>query len=125
MDNLSGCFLKDGAKFLAKPITNLCNLSISCKIAKLKTIYKRGSLTEASNNRPISSLPLISKVIEKIIHNQTSAFLNSRNLLYNDQSGFHKNYSTDLCLSILNDKILKDFDQGLITGMVLIDLQKP
>ena len=69
-------------------------------------------------------LPLISKVIEKFIHDQSSAFFNSRNLLYNYQSGFRKNHSTDFCLSFLNDKILKGFDQGLITGMILIDLQK-
>ena len=131
LDNLFGRFLKDGAKVLAKPVTELCNLSItsgkfpdSCKIAKLKPIYKKSSLTEASNYRSISLLPLISKVIEKVIHDQTSTFLNSRNLLYNYQSGFCKNHSTDFCLSFLNDKILKSFNQGLITGMILIDLQK-
>ena len=111
--------------------TELCNLSItsgifpdSCKIVKLKPIYKNGSLTEASNYRPVSLLPLISQVIEKVIHDQISAFVKSRNLLYNYQSGFRKNHSTDFCLSFLNDKILKGFDQGLITGMVLIGLQK-
>ena len=131
LDNLSGCFLKDDAKVLDKPVTDLCNLSItsgkfpdSCKYVKLKPIYKKGSLTEASNYRPISLLPLISKVIEKVIHDQTSTFLNSRNLLYNYQSGFRKNHSTDYCLSFLNDKILKGFDQGLMTGIILIDLQK-
>ena len=131
MDNLSGRFLKDGAKVLANPITDICNLSIasgkfpdSCNLAKLKPIYKKGSLTEASNCRPISLLPLISKVIENVSHDQTSAFLNSRNLLYNYQSGFRKNHSTDFCLFILNEKILKVFDKGLITGMILIDLQK-
>ena len=68
LDNLSGRFLKDGVKVLAKPITDICILSISsrkfpdsCKLAKLKPIYKKGSLTEASNYRPISLLPLISK----------------------------------------------------------------
>ena len=44
--------------------------------------------------------------------------------MYNYQSGFRKNHSTDLCLSFLNDKILKGFDKGLFTGMILIDLQK-
>ena len=131
LDNLSGRFLRDGAKVLAKPITDICNLSITsgkfpdtCKSAKLKPIYKKGSLTEASNYGPISLLPLISKVIEKVIHDQTSTFLNSRNLLYNYQSGFCKKHSTNFCLSFLNDKILKGFDQALITGMILIDLQK-
>ena len=101
LDNFSGLILKDGEKVLAKPVTELYNLSItySCKMAKLKPIYKKCSLTEASNCRAISLLPLISKVIEKVIHDQTSTFLNSKNLLYNYQSGFHKNHSTDYCLS--------------------------
>ena len=60
----------------------------------------------------------------RVIHDQTSTFLNSRNLLYNYQSGFRKNHSNDFCLSFLNNKILKGFNQGLITGMILIDLQK-
>ena len=89
LDSLSGRFLKDGAKVLAKPITDLCNLSVtsgkfpdSCKLAKLKPRYKMGSLTEASNYRTMSVLPLISKVIERVIHDQTSAFLNFRILLH-------------------------------------------
>ena len=131
LDNLSGRFLKDGTEVLDKPITDLCNLSItsgkfpdSCKIAKLKPIYKKGSLTEAFNYRPISLLPLISKVFEKVIHHQTSAFLNSRDLLNIYQSGFRKNHSTDHCLSFLNNTILKGFDQDLMSCMTLIDLQK-
>ena len=131
LDNLSGRFLKDGAKVLAKSITDLINLPItsgkfpdSCKKAKLKPIHKKCSLTEASNYRSIFLLPLISKAIEKVIHDQTSAFLNSRNLLYNYQSGFCKNHSTDYCLSFLNDKIFKGFDQVLMIGMFLINLQK-
>ena len=88
IDNLSGRFLKDEAKVLPKPISDLCNLSITsgkfpdpCKVAKLKPLYKKGSVTEPCNYRPISLLPLISKVIEKVIHDQTSAFLNLKNLL--------------------------------------------
>ena len=37
---------------------------------------------------------------------------------------FRKNHSTDTCLSFLNGKILKGFDDGLVTGMILIDLQR-
>ena len=44
--------------------------------------------------------------------------------MYNYQSGFGKHHSTDLCLSFLNDKILKSFDKGLFTGKILIVLQK-
>ena len=95
-----------------------------CKVAKLKPLYKNGSLTQPCNYRPRFLLPLISKVIEKVVHDQASTFLNSNNLLYTYQSGFQKKHSTDFCLSYLNDKILKGFDKGLMTGMILIDLQK-
>ena len=63
-------------------------------------------------------------MIEKVIHDQTSTFLNSNNLLYTYQSGLPKKHSTDFCLSYLNDKILKGFDRGMMTGMILIELQK-
>ena len=73
IDNLSGRFLKDGAKVLSKPISDLCNLSITsekfldpCKVAKLKPLYEKGSATEPCNYRPMSS----------------------KNLLYTYQSGF-------------------------------------
>ena len=95
-----------------------------CKIAKVKPLFKKGSKTDPSNYRPISLLPLLSKVFERVVLNQTEEFLSLNKVLCDYQSGFRKNHSTDTCLSFLNDKILKDFDDGLLTGMILIDLQK-
>ena len=61
IDNPSGHFLKDGAKVLSKPISDLYNLSITsekfpdfCKVAKLKTLFKKGYLAEPCNYRPTS-----------------------------------------------------------------------
>ena len=51
-------------------------------------------------------------------------YLAQYHILYKYQSGFRTKHSTNLCLSYLNVKILKGFDIGLLTGMVLIDLQK-
>ena len=131
IDNLSAKFLKDGAVILAKPISKICNLSVKysifptdCQIAKLKPLFKKGSTTHPKNYRPISLLPLISKIIEKVIHDQTQEFLNDKKILYKFQSGFRKNYSTDSCLSYLHNKIATGFESGLHTGMILIDLQK-
>ena len=64
------------------------------------------------------------KIIEKVGHEQTTKFLNDNNIFYKYQSGFRSNHSTDLFLSFLNDKVLKDFDNGMYTGMIVIDLQK-
>ena len=95
-----------------------------CKIAKLKPQYKKGSLTEPKNFRPISLLPLLSKLIEKTIHDQVQNYCNENNIFFSFQSGFRGKHSTDTCLIYLHDKILKGFDEGLLTGMVAIDLQK-
>ena len=102
----------------------ISQLPLKSFLTLYKPLYKKGSLTEPCNYRPISLLPLIPRVIEKVIHDQTSTFLNSKNLQYTYPSGFRKKHSTDFCLSYLNDKILKSLDRGMMTGMILIDLQK-
>ena len=119
IDKLSGRFLRDAAEILLRIICEIWNLSISrgvfpdaWKIAKLKPIYKKGKKTDPSNYRPISLLPIISKVIERIVHDQTNEFLSENNILCNFQSGFRPNHSTNLCLAYLTDKMLKGFDEG-------------
>ena len=97
IDNLSGKFLEDGADILARRISQRCNLSIKL---------------------------ILSKVIERIIHDQAQEFLSKNKILYRFQSGFRKNYSTNTCLGHLTDKINTGFEKGLFTGMILIDLQK-
>ena len=55
---------------------------------------------------------------------QTQNYLDENNILYKYQSGFRTKHSTDTCLSVLNEKILTGIDNGLLTGMILLDLQK-
>ena len=118
-------------RWSAKLISELCNLSMAlgsfpdaCKIANVKSLFKKDSKTDPSNYRSISLLPLLSEVFERVVLDQTKEFLSLNKILYDHRSGFRKNHSTDTCLSFLNDKILKGFDDGLVTGMILIDLQK-
>ena len=61
---------------------------------------------------------------ERSVHDQTNKSLSEKNILYNFQSGFRPNHSKSLCLAYLADKILKGFDEGFLTGMILIDFQK-
>ena len=97
---------------------------MNVKTVKLKPLYKKDKKTDPKNYRPISLLPVISKILEKVIHDQTMEFVTKKNILYKFQSGFRKFHSTDSCLSYLQDKVAKGFDSGLLTGMILIDLQK-
>lgn len=73
-DNLSGKFLKDGATVLAKPFSQICNLSIKCSLSHY-SLFKKGSKTAPQDYRPISLFPLIFKIIEKVIHGPTQNFL--------------------------------------------------
>ena len=131
LDNLSGKCLKNVTTVLAKPISQICNLSIKysvflpdCKIAKLKPLFKKCSKTGPQSYRPISLLPLVSKIIEKVTHDQTQRFLDKNDIIYRYQSGFRTFFFTDSCLSYLNNKIATSFESDLHTGMTLIDLQK-
>ena len=85
-------------------------------------IFKNGSKTDPKNYRPISLLPLKSKVLEGRAHEQTIEFFDKHKILLKFQSEFPKNHSIDFCLSCLPDKISKGFDSGLLTGVILIDL---
>ena len=82
IDQISAKFFKDCAQVIAIHLANIINLVIKLdifpsqwKIAKIKPLFEKGIKTEAKNYRPISLLPLISKVIEKSIHDQTQDYL--------------------------------------------------
>ena len=85
---------------------------------------KKSTKTDPKNFSQISLLPIVSKIIEKIKHDQTINYLTENIIFYRHQSRFRKNHSTDACLEYMTDKILIGFDFGLLTGMILIDLQK-
>ena len=115
-----------------KPISEMYNLSISyglfsiaCKVAKLKLIFKKGKKCNPSTYRPTLLQSLILKIVEnKVVQDQANEFLSENKIFYNYQSGFRNNHATNLCLLFLTDKIWKGFNEGLLTGMILIDLQK-
>ena len=86
MDQITTKFLRDGAEVLALPLRNIINLSIKlstfpeeCKIAKLKSIFKKSVSTDPKNYRHIFLLPLVSKIIEKSIHFQIEDTLIRKN----------------------------------------------
>ena len=131
IDGIPARFLRDGATEISKPITHIINVSISSgkvpsefKIARVVPLHKKKSKTDAGNYRPVSILSCLSKVFERIIYDQLSEYLKSKNLIYDLQSGFRPGFSTDTTLTYLTDYIRKQMDRGSLTGMVMLDLQK-
>ena len=116
---------------MAYPLTVLFNLSVQqCKIpgewkkAKVTPLYKSGAKSDPKNFRPISVLPVVSKVYERLIHNQLASYFDENNLLCRFQSGFRKKHSTETAVTYFADQILMGMDKGLVTGAVFIDLAK-
>ena len=90
-----------------------------------KSLFKKGSKTDPSNYRLISLLPLLSKVFQRVVLGQTEEFLSLNKILYDYESGFRKHHSIYIYVFLfLNDNILEGFDDGLVTGIILIGLQK-
>ena len=104
--------LKDFKKSLSKPISDLTTLSFSSgtfpeilKQAEVIPIFKKGNQQNCNDYRPISLLSNISKIIEKLIHQQLSAFLEIKNCLYTHQYDFRNQHSTTHTLITIIEKI--------------------
>ena len=87
-------------------------------------MFKSGNKDDLHNYRPISILPILSKILEKAVFHQLHSYLSENSLLSPYQLGFRANHSTQLAVTFLTDKIRRHMDKGLLTGAVFIDLKK-
>ena len=131
LDKISARLLKDAVDVITPSLTALFNLSFQTrtfpsiwKTAKVIPLFKKDDKQNASNYRPISILPTISKILEKAVHTQFYAYLTENNLISPNQFGFRLKSSTVTAASQLSDKILHSMDNGCLTGAVFLDLAK-
>ena len=96
----------------------------SLKIAKVTPIFKKENNKLITNYRPISVLPVISKIFETVISEQLSDYFLTNNLLCPQQYGFKKNSSTELAALELLDRVLDQMDKHKIPTNFYIDLSK-
>lgn len=94
------------------------------KIAKVKPIYKSGNKTDPGNYRPISVLPVISKVFERIIYCRLFEYLNQKKFFSENQYGFRPKSSTLSATVDLVNQIKSNIDKKLFVLGVFIDLKK-
>ena len=87
-------------------------------------IHKSGVPSDPSNFRPISILPVISKVVERAVQRQLYYYLSANHLLSPTQHGFRPQHSTETALTHISDEIFLAFDSGKISLLCLIDLSK-
>ena len=96
----------------------------SLKVAKVIPLHKKGDTALLDNYRPISILPSISKIFERIIFNQIYYHFTSHDLYYNGQYGFRENHSTQLAALELIDRITHELDMDNTPINMYIKLSK-
>lgn len=94
------------------------------KRAIIKPIFKTGDKQQFTNYRPISLLPVISKILEKIIYIRLNDHLDSNSVLNDSQFGFRKGMSTYMPLTLLQEKITNAFERNDMVCGLFLDLQK-
>ena len=94
------------------------------KTAKTIPIHKKGDSALLSNYRPISLLPTISKIFERIIYNQLYQYFNDNGLLAEQQYGFRSHHSTEYATTKLIDHISQEMDSGKRLALYILIYQK-
>ena len=94
------------------------------KTAKVVPVHKGGSKTDVKNYRPISLLATFSKVFEKLMHNRVINFLDTYNILCENQYGFRPGRSCEHALLNAKDTILNSMSKKQVTLLLLIDFSK-
>ncbi len=130
-DDLDPFFFRTAAPIVAAPIADLFNLSIltaevpsAWKMALVRPIFKGGDHSDLNCYRPISILPCLSKVMEKLVNKQLTGYLTAHSILSDVQSGFRSGFGcVTATLKVLND-ITSALDSKLHCAAVLIDLAK-
>ena len=130
-DNIPANMIKMVADYLGSPLTDVINTCIknlyfpsAWKLARICAIPKRNQIKSEKDLRPISILPVLSKVYERLIFRQLSDFIDKNNVLNNNISAYRKGQSTTTVLQAIRDDVVKAMKRSEVTMMILADFSK-
>jgi hypothetical protein len=131
IDLIDTFIIKQLAGPLAPILSNIFNKSMNTgrvpdklKEAMITPVYKSDDRKSFGNYRPISILPIFSKILERIIYNRLLTYLDKMHILSSNQYGFRKNYSTYMALIELIDSLSHSIDNNEYTIGIFVDLSK-
>ena len=131
LDNIPARLLKDGAPAISRTVTYIINLSLTTstvpddwKQARVVPVPKTGNCENMDNYRPISILPVLSKVLESTVNVQLQQFLRENDRLSPIQSDFRRYHSTQTTLTYFCGTILRNSDEEKMIGALFIELKK-
>lgn len=130
-DGFSTKILKRCAPYIVNPLVHIINTSIEqgvfpekLKFSIVKPLYKKGSKSDIKNYRPITLIPVLSKVLERIMYDKLYSFLSKYNILNRNQYGFQRNSSTTLACFDLIQYVTKSLNSNQLTVALLLDMSQ-
>ena len=130
-DDLNSNVILHVISSIRKPLFHVLHLSIKegifpdlLKTSKVNPIFKKGEPSLLSNYRPISLIPIFSKIFERVMYNRLYSHMISNSLFYKKQFGFQRNCSTEHAILELTEQITKSFENNSFMLGVFIDLSK-
>lgn len=130
-DGISIKFIKPILDIIIKPICSIFNRSINTstfpsewKLSHVLPLPKKSNPVSASDYRPISILPVLSKALERLVHQQVCSYMITNKLFDPFQSGFRAGHSTTTALLKVTDDIRLAMDKRLVTILLLFDFSK-
>ena len=131
IDKIPVRVIKDCLTSILPTITSIVNCSLvtstfptAWKISEVIPIPKDGDHEQANNNRLISLLPVLSKICERVAHNQFTSYLLQKERLTKYQSGNKKWHSAETSVIQTTDAILNAMDKKKLTAVVFLDMSK-
>ncbi len=131
IDGLSMKLLKMIKEVFIEPVLIIINQTLSTgifpdklKIAKVTPVYKKDDQTQLANYRPISLLPVISKIFERIFYNQVYNFFIKGKLFYASEYSFSTEHSTELAALEIVDRLIIKMDNNETPINIYLDLSK-
>ena len=130
-DNMPISLVKLVAENVASPLTYIINecirlsvFPVEWKCARISVIPKIGNPTTGDDYRPVSILPVLSKVFERLMMKQLFNFIETNNIYSPTQVGYRRNHSTNTILIKMRDDILNAMNKGKVTLSILADFSK-
>ena len=131
IDTFSIKILKSVNHIISEPLADIINTSFSSKIfpdslkeARVTPIFKEGDKCKINNYRPISVLPIFSKILEKAAYRQLYQYLETNSILIHNQFGFRRNKSTTQAIMNLTQYLYSNIDSGKIIFSMFLDFRK-
>ena len=130
-DGIKPGIVKHIKEIVCIPLKHICDMSFQSgifpfelKIANVVPTFKTSDEMVFSNYRPVSVLPVFSKLLERLVYNRLIVYITNNKLLYEYQFGFQKGKSTHLALILLVDKITEALDRGEGVIGIFLDFSK-